>query len=261
MPTQTKRRLSTLTQIQLYQLTAAITQTAQSSDKLTMAQTSPNCHSEQMLREYRLSDGSGGWGTNVSGFGTFAETGGNNREFSFPWSAVGGRPASFAWFGYLTSSGGFVYGQVPTENAGGNIGTSARYSRYYIVNNTDNGTSTKPFSRNSYVFNSTTDITDFGAITVYDFTMNTASRSITRTSDGSSWTINGALRIYQGTVNFGSNTGSCTVSDSIAIASGGTLTLSDMPTPSPPTGILESTAHSMQIIAPSALQVTTIPKP
>jgi len=178
-------------------------------------------------REYRLSDGSGGWGTNVSGFGSFAETGGNTREFSFPWSAVGGRPASFAWFGYLTSSGGFVYGQVPTENAGGNIGTSARYSRYYIVNNTGNGTSTKPFSRNSYVFNSTTDITGFGAITVYDFTMNTASRSITRASDGSNWTINGALRIYQGTVDFGSNTGSCTVNDSIAIASGGTLTLSN----------------------------------
>jgi hypothetical protein len=178
-------------------------------------------------REYRLSDGSGGWGTNITGFGSFAETGGNTREFSFPWSAVGGRPASFAWFGYLTSSGGFVYGQVPTENAGGNIGTSARYSRYYIVNNTGNGTSTKPFARNSYVFNSTTDITDFGAITVYDFTMNTANRSITRASDGSSWTINGALRIYQGTVNFGFNTGSCTVNDSIAIASGGTLTLSN----------------------------------
>lgn len=57
--------------------------------------------------------------------------------------------------------------------------------------------------------------------------MNTASRSITRASDASSWTINGALRIYQGTVNFGSNTGSCTVNDSIAIASGGTLTLSN----------------------------------
>jgi hypothetical protein len=178
-------------------------------------------------RAYRISNGSGGWGTNVPGFGSFAETGGNNREFSFPWSAVGGRPASFAWFGYLTSSGGFVYGQVPTENAGGNIGTSARYSRYYIVNNTGNGTSTKPFSRNSYVFNSTTDITNFGAITVYDFTMNTASHSITRASGSSSWTINGALRIYQGTVDFGLNGGSCTVNDSIAIASGGTLTLSN----------------------------------
>jgi hypothetical protein len=177
-------------------------------------------------REYRLSNNSGGWGTNMTDFGTFAETG-NNREFSFPWSAVGGLPTSFAWFGYLTSSGGTVYGQVPTENAGGDIGTSARYSRYYIVNNTGDGTSTKPFSRNSYVFNNATDITNFGAITVYDFTMNTASRSITRTTDGSSWTINGALRIYQGTVNFGSNTGSCTVSDSIAIASGGTLTLSN----------------------------------
>ncbi len=177
-------------------------------------------------REYRLSNGSGGWGTNVTGFGAFAETDGNNREFSFPWSAVGGRPASFAWFGYVTSSGGFVFGQVPTENAGGTIGTSARYSRYYIVNNTENSTSTKPFSRNSYVFNGTLDITDFGSITVYDFTMNTASRTITRANDASSWTINGALRIYQGTVSFGSNSGSCTVNDSIAVASGGTLTLS-----------------------------------
>ncbi|MFQ3599536.1 MAG: hypothetical protein SNJ66_14480, partial [Chloroherpetonaceae bacterium] len=177
-------------------------------------------------REYRTSNGSGGWNAPVTGFGSFAETGGNNREFSFPWSAVGGRPASFAWFGYVTSSGGFVFGQVPTENAGGTIGTSARYSRYYIVNNTEDVTSIKPFARNSYVFNSTTDITGFGGITVYDFTMNTASRSITRASDASNWTINGALRVTNGTVNFGSNTGSCTVNDSLVVRSGGTLTLS-----------------------------------
>ncbi len=178
-------------------------------------------------REYRTADGSGGWSGPTTSFGSYADGAGNTREFSLPWSAVGGRPASFAWFGYVTSSGGSVYGTVPTANPGGPIGTAARYSRYYIVNNTGNGTSTKPFSRDSYVFNSTTDITGFGAITVYDFTMNTASRTITRANDGSNWTINGALRIYQGTVNFGSNTGSCTVNDSIAIASGGTLTLSN----------------------------------
>jgi hypothetical protein len=57
----------------------------------------------------------------------------------------GGRPASFLFFGYLASSGGYVYGQVPQSNPGTVIGTSAAYSHYYTVNNTANGASTKSF--------------------------------------------------------------------------------------------------------------------
>jgi hypothetical protein len=187
----------------------------------------------------------------------FAASGGN-FEAQIPWDAINngsGRPAAFNWFGYITdgNSGGNYFSKVPTANPGGILGTTlpnatntAGYERYFKITNTGNTTSTNPFSLDCYTFvrHTGVDATSFGAITVEDFTMNTASRSITRASDGSNWTINGALRIYQGTVNFGSNTGSCTVNDSIAIASGGTLTLSNtMPTPSPQTAISGLTAH------------------
>jgi len=166
---------------------------------------------------------------------------GDNFEAQIPWNAINnnlGRPAAFNWFGYITDgiSGGNYFSKVPTANPGGILGTTlpninntAGYERYFKITNTNNSTSTNPFSLDCYTFvrHTGTDATSFGAITVEDFTMNTASRSITRAAGPSSWTINGALRIYQGTVNFGSNTGSCTVNDSIAIASDGTLTLSN----------------------------------
>ena len=100
-------------------------------------------------REYRTANGSNGWSNATTGFGSYADNGSNDREFSIPWSVIGGQPVSFAWFGYATSSGGFVYGQVPTENSGGNIGTSARYARYYIVNITAYNSSTNLFSLNT----------------------------------------------------------------------------------------------------------------
>ncbi len=174
-------------------------------------------------REYRTANGSNGWSSATTGFGSYADSG-TTREFSIPWSVVGGRPSSFAWFGYLTSSGGFVYGQVPTENSGGTIGTSARYVRYYIVNNTGDGASTKPFSRNSFVFNSTGDVSGFGAISVYDFTMNSSGRTLTRGSGA--WTITGSFRVDAGTVSFGNTTSGASMSGDVVIGSGGTLTLS-----------------------------------
>ncbi|MGC8958390.1 MAG: hypothetical protein ACP5OO_01210 [Chloroflexia bacterium] len=176
-------------------------------------------------REYRLANGANGWSGPTTGWGSYADDGGTNtREFALPWSALGGRPASFAWFGYLTSSGGYVYGPVPVENPGGTIGTAARYTRYYIVNNTGNGTSTKPFSRNCYVFNRETDIDDFGALNVYDFTMNTPGRTITRV--GGAWTIGGDLRVDNGTVNFGAIADGTSVSGRVLVGSGGSLILS-----------------------------------
>ncbi len=71
-------------------------------------------------REYRNSDGGGGWTGSTSFYGQYADNGGNNntREVAIPWSAItgGGIPSSFEFFGYLTSSGGYVYGQAPTDN-------------------------------------------------------------------------------------------------------------------------------------------------
>ena len=100
--------------------------------------------------EYRLFDGNGNWGNSTANYGAYADNSGTNtREFAIPWNAINGNngiPASFVFFGYLTSSGGYVYGQAPSDNPGAFIGTSATYTQYYYVINTGNGTSTPPFS-------------------------------------------------------------------------------------------------------------------
>ncbi len=175
-------------------------------------------------REYRTADGSGGWSAATSGFGSYSDNGSNVREFALPWSAIGGIPSSFNWFGYVTSSGGFVYNQVPTENSGGSIGTSARYVRYYTISSTANASSTYPFSNNSYVFNSTTDQT-VNDITIYDFTMNTSSLTLTK-GGTANWTISGNLVVGNGTLTFNTSTGTCDVSTSVNVT-GGTLDLNN----------------------------------
>jgi glycosidase len=102
-------------------------------------------------REFRNSDGNGGWGSSTANYGAYASNSGNQntREVAIPWNAVtgGGIPSSFVFFGYLTSSGGYVYGQVPTDNnISGFVGTNATATQYFTVTNTGNGTSTPPFS-------------------------------------------------------------------------------------------------------------------
>jgi glycosidase len=100
-------------------------------------------------REYRTSNG-GAWSGPTANYGAYASNSGNQntREVAIPWAAITGSgiPSSFNFFGYLTSSGGYVYGEVPSDNPGAVIGTSATYTQYYAVTNTGNGTSTPPFS-------------------------------------------------------------------------------------------------------------------
>jgi glycosidase len=108
-------------------------------------------NNQNVYREYRDSDGTGSWTSQTSYYGNYAGNPGNTntREFAIPWSAItgGGIPSSFAFFGYLTSSGGYVYGQVPTDNnIGGFVGTSGTATQYYAIVNSGNGTSTPPFS-------------------------------------------------------------------------------------------------------------------
>ncbi|MDM8521432.1 Calx-beta domain-containing protein [Anaerolineales bacterium HSG6] len=174
-------------------------------------------------REYRTSDGSNGWSTATTSFGSYDDNS-TVREVSLPWSVLGGRPSSFNWFGYVTSNGGSVYAPVPTANNTGNIGLSAQYSRYYTINSTVDGASTKPFAQDSYVFNSASDITGFDAISVYDFTMNSSGRSLTRGGGCGAWSIAGNLRIDQGTIDFGTCGTPATVTGDVVIDSG-TLTL------------------------------------
>jgi hypothetical protein len=75
-----------------------------------------------------------------------------------------------------------------------------------------------PFSRNSYVFNSGTNITNFGSINVYDFTMNTNAGAITRDASGN-WNIDGTLRVGNGTISMGSNSGTTNVNN-VAVGNG-----------------------------------------
>ena len=67
-----------------------------------------------------------------------------------------------------------LYASVPTENPGSGagliIGSSARWSRYYTVSTS----ATLPFSRNSYTFTNASSATNFGSISVWDFTMNSS---------------------------------------------------------------------------------------
>ncbi|HZM09029.1 MAG TPA: alpha-amylase family glycosyl hydrolase [Candidatus Limnocylindrales bacterium] len=100
-------------------------------------------------REYRNSNGGGGWGSQTANYGQYADDGGGTREVAIPWSALtgGGIPSQFVFFGYLVSAGGYVYGQAPSDNnIGGFAGLNATATQYFAVVNTGNGTSTPPFS-------------------------------------------------------------------------------------------------------------------
>jgi len=174
-------------------------------------------------REFRTATGSNTWSAATTAFGSYADNGSTVREFSIPWSSFPGaaKPAAFNWFSYVTSSGGFVYGQLPTANTTGAIGTTARYERYYNLTNTATSTATKPMSRDCFVFNNTADENTFGAISVYDFTMNTTGRQIARTTG--TWTIGGTLRVNAGSLYYGSggSYGASTVA--AGVVSGGLL--------------------------------------
>lgn len=171
-------------------------------------------YARNTYREYRLDNGAGGWGSPTTGFGSFGDNGSNTREVRFPWSAVGGRPASFNFTCYLVSNTGFAFGTCPAENPGGFIGTAARWERYFPVANTANGTSIRPFSRNSYVFNLAADNLTFGAIDVWDFTMNTSGRVIGRANGaGGGWRVRNTLRITNGSVTFQGSTDDAFIGD------------------------------------------------
>ncbi len=142
-------------------------------------------------REFRRRDGLGGWGGNTTGFGAYASSG-DTREIRIPWSDITGggtRPASFNWYGYLTSAGGFLYGPVPPMRFTGFVGTSHREPWYFTVDSTADGSSTRPFSLASYTFVNNGDIEallfapNYGAFA--DFTMNVGGRYFQWSADGS----------------------------------------------------------------------------
>jgi hypothetical protein len=60
------------------------------------------------------------------------------REEVVPWSLIGGRPTSFGWLGYLAAAPGgnpqgYIYGQEPSDNPGGQPANNEAYTKYYSV--------------------------------------------------------------------------------------------------------------------------------
>ena len=151
----------------------------------------------------------------------------DDRELRISWCRLTGGssnclPGSFNWTGYIAYTNG-IYGQVPIENPSGTLtsGSTPDFIRYFTVSVTTDGSQTNPMSRNSYTHVGD-DISSFAAIGVWDFTMNTTGKSITRSSGD--WTISGSFRVDSGTVSFGSTSSNTTIGN-VIVGSGGTLNL------------------------------------
>ncbi len=176
----------------------------------------------------KTDDGSGGWNAGTDNTLPKSYNDGNDvLEFSIPWSNItgAGRPAAFNWIGYhsFSGGGGGTFARVPTENPSG---TSPDMQRYYTVSDTNDGSATKPFAQNSYTHIGTSN-NSFGAITVYDFTMNTGGQQISRGNTAGNWVINNDLVVNDGSVFFGSGAGSygTTFVGGDVIVSGGLLSM------------------------------------
>lgn len=98
-------------------------------------------------QELRVWNGVSAWGAANTAAITYVSSG-DVREIAVPWTALraGGRPTSFAWTGYVTTTGGFAYGEMPPENVGGQIGTAATFPNFFHVTDATPGTGTKPFA-------------------------------------------------------------------------------------------------------------------
>lgn len=178
-------------------------------------------------QEYRTVSGSS-WGTAVTSGMTYASNGGTStREIAIPWSAIGGQPAKYNWLGYVAYSGGGAYSSTPSLNPGGSgatiIGASANWNYYKTV-----VTATAPFTNTSYTFTGTTDANNFGPISVYDLTMNSAGRWISRTGGtNGAWNIGNDLVVGAGNIYLGTGANPTNVSGSLNML-GGNLDMGDV---------------------------------
>lgn len=199
-------------------------------------------------RELRRADGTGNWTIVSSGNGGLgggsddysdghysSNNRGNgpdsddDRELRISWSRLtngGSRPESFNWTGYISYTNG-IYGQVPTLNPSGGFsnGDTPDFIRYFTVSSTADNSSTNPTSQESYTHIGG-NVSSFGAISVFDFTMNTNGATITRATSADTWTITNDFIVNDGTVSFGASSGVADVSGDVKIGASGTLTLS-----------------------------------
>ncbi len=162
--------------------------------------------------EYKLRDNNGNWGAALTAPANVAQSNsGANREMFVRWDALPGlatRPAAFNWFGYEGSLGSpyFVYDQIPTRNYSGNSSSTPYFAYYNTVSNTSATGTTDPFGQQSYTFPMGVTNNLFGAISVFDFTMNSPGQQISRGNTGGDWNIAGTLVVGNGALYFGSGT-------------------------------------------------------
>ncbi|NUM72350.1 MAG: T9SS type A sorting domain-containing protein [Ignavibacteriaceae bacterium] len=157
----------------------------------------------------------------------------DRREFKVRWNDITnntGRPASFNWLGVMNSASN-IYGQVPITLPSGAQPDPATpdFDRYFTVPSTADGASSNPFMQESYTHIGG-DLIDFGAISVYDFTMNTPLATITRANSGD-WVITNNLNIFSGTINSGLSTGTIAVNNELNIGADGTFNFASTPAP------------------------------
>jgi hypothetical protein len=175
--------------------------------------------------DYKSDDGANGWGGSTTASLTKSFNDGNDvGEFAIPWAAITGSgiPTSFNFVALMTYTSG-SFSMVPSTIPNG---TTPEYIRYFTVSNTGDGTSTAPFSQESYCLISV-DAPGFGAIEVFDFTMNVSSKTITRAAGaGGVWEIANDLIINDGTIDFGSSTDEVIVNGDVNIGANGSLELS-----------------------------------
>ena len=197
--------------------------------------------------EVRRLTGDGHWSAPIQTNINVAYSG-TNREFRLGWNTLTGGgtiPAAFNWLGYATNeqSGGsnYRYDQAPANPAslGTAGGSNPSLEYYYTIASTANGSATKPFLLKSYTVPRETYISNFGAIDVWDFTMNSPNvngqqYSIVRSSAGGTWTISGSLVVGNGIVYFGSGTnrsyGDTNVGN-IRVLGNGVLQMDETPKP------------------------------
>jgi len=172
--------------------------------------------------EWRDDDGTGGWGVQQTTSGSIdvGNDSGSNREIRLSWSAlaaISDRPTSFNWFGYASSTGGFVYSQKPASNYFGNSTTTPKFDFYYSVTSTENDVNIiEPFEQTSFEARSATSINQ--TITLYDLTTS----AVVTVGDTYTVTIDGTVNLSNGI----SGDGDLNVNGSLQINSGGYTNIS-----------------------------------
>lgn len=145
--------------------------------------------------QHRTHNGSGGWNANVDNSSSIQKTtSGNVQEIAIAWSLMGGRPQAFRVFFYL--NGNDPYGGLSRFTLDNDFNDKLNLTGrlYFDIANTNDGSSTPPFSRFCYINQRASDnIADYGT-TFFDAT--TADNQTTNITNN--LTIQNSLRTEGG---------------------------------------------------------------